>query len=112
MKGVYLIGYIEAKEEKPLKSVSKIRYTILKVCKFMKLNMVKENFHAFKNPYGITYCLILSQSHFIIHTWPEEFKIFFDVFTCNKQLNEEKLVRVLSKEFKGKVKEIRRIEHK
>ena len=112
MKGVYLIGYIETKEEKLLKSVSEIRYVILKVCEFMKLNIVKEKFHIFKNPYGITYCFILSQSHFIIHTWSEESKIFFDVFTCNKELSKEKLVNLLSNEFKGKVKDIRRIEHR
>ena len=112
MKGVYLIGYIETKEEKPLKSVSEIRYAILKVCELMKLNIVKEKFHVFKNTYGITYCFILSQSHFIIHTWPEECKIFFDIFTCSKELSEEKLVKVMSKEFKGELKDIRRIEHK
>ena len=112
MKGVYLVGYIETKEEKFLKSVNAIKGAVLKVCEVIGLKVVGESYHVFESPDGITYCFILSQSHFVLHTWPEEFKIFFDIFTCNKELNEEKCINTLSKEFKGIVKEIRRMEHK
>lgn len=112
MKGVYLIGYIETKEEQFLKSAKSIKNAVSKVSKFMGLNVVCEKYHVFKSPIGITYCFILSQSHFVVHTWPEDYKVFFDIFTCNKELDEKKCFALLSKEFKGEVKEARKVVYK
>jgi len=112
MKGLYLVGYIKTKEKRLLESASFIKKAVTRICKIINLKVVGEKYHIFKSPNGITYCFFLSQSHFVVHTWPEENKIFFDIFTCNKELNEEKIIDVLSKEFKGIVKDIRKIEHK
>lgn len=112
MQGVYLVGYIETKEDKLLKSVEAIKNAVLNVCKTIGLNVIGEKYHIFKSPNGITYCFILSQSHFVLHTWPEERKVFFDIFTCNKELNEKRCIGMLSREFKGKVKEIKRVEYR
>ena len=112
MKGVYILGYIETKEDKFLKSRYCIKNAVFKICRLIGLNIVEEKYHIFKHSNGITYCFILSQSHFIVHTWPEENKIFFDIFTCNKELKEKELTILLSKEFKGKVKETRKVGYK
>lgn len=112
MQGVFLFGYVETNDKKLLKSVSYIKTAVFKLCKTIGLNIVGEKFYAFDNPKGITYCFILSQSHFIIHTWPEESKIFFDLFTCGKKINDKMLIEIISKEFKGKVKKLRRVEYK
>lgn len=111
MKGVYIVGYIETKNDTLLKSVNVIKNAALSVCKALKLNVVGENYRVFKGSNGITYCFILSQSHFVIHTWPEECKIFFDIFTCNKKIDKEKCVDILSNEFKGNVKDIKMVEY-
>lgn len=112
MKGFYLLGYIETSDEKFLKSVDFVKKAVLNMCKLSGLNVVAENYHIFKGSSGFTYCFILSQSHFVIHTWPEKSRIFFDIFTCGKGVEQKKFVGVLSKEFNGTVKEIRKIEHK
>jgi len=112
MEGVYLVGYIETNEEKFLKSINSIKDAVLSVCEVIGLKVVGEKYHIFKGTQGITYCFILSQSHFVIHTWPEESKIFFDIFTCGKGINKEKCTKILSKEFKGIVKEIEKVEYK
>lgn len=112
MEGVYVIGYIETKEGKFLKSIDAIKSAVLSICKVIGLKVVGEEYYVFKSPGGITYCFILSQSHFVVHTWPEEQKIFFDIFTCNKELNENKCIEMLSKEFNGKVKEIKKVEYR
>ena len=108
MRGVYLFGYVKTKDAKVLKSVSTIKGSVLNICKIVGLNIIGESYHIFKKTGGITYCFILSQSHFVVHTWPEERKIFFDLFTCDKELDEKKCLDAISKEFKGKVKEIKR----
>ena len=112
MKGVYLIGYIKTSDIRILKSASLIKKSVLKVCRAMGFNVVGENYHLFKTHHGITYCFILSQSHFTVHTWPEESRIFFDIFACNASIDEKKCIEVLSKEFKGKAKEIKKAYYK
>lgn len=37
--------------------------------------------HQFE-PHGITFVYILSESHLVIHTWPEFNKIHIDLLTC------------------------------
>lgn len=112
MKGVYLFGYIESKEKKMLKSANFIKSAVLKICKAVKLKVVGTKYHIFKNTSGITYCFILSQSHFVVHTWPEENKIFFDIFTCNEDINGKKYIQLLAKELNGSPKEVKKVEYK
>ncbi|MBI3027718.1 S-adenosylmethionine decarboxylase [Candidatus Woesearchaeota archaeon] len=111
MRGVYIIGYIETRNKRLLISINAIKGAVVRVCKVIGLKIVGKKYHVFKSPKGITYCFILSQSHFVVHTWPEESKVFFDIFTCNEELNEKEYLSALSREFKGVIKELRRVEH-
>ena len=42
-------------------------------------------FHHF-SPYGISGVLIIEESHFHIHTWPEHKYASIDLYTCNPNL--------------------------
>ncbi len=56
----------------------------------LDLKVVKKLSHIFY-PKGITLAYILSESHFIIHTWPESSMVHIDLFTCSyRSLNEFK----------------------
>lgn len=106
----YLIGYIETKEKRFLESSAEIKKAVLNSCVKLGLKVVAKKSHIFSGLKGVTYCFILSQSHFVIHTWPEVNKIYFDIFTCNMDLDIEECKKILSKEFVGAVKGIRKIE--
>ncbi len=112
MKGSYILGFIEAKDKKTLETVEFLKKAVSRICKAIGLKIVGERYHVFKSPNGITYCFILSQSHFIIHTWPEESKLYFDIFTCNKEVDTKQCANALSKEFKGRIKDIKKIDYK
>ncbi|MBI2101604.1 S-adenosylmethionine decarboxylase [Candidatus Woesearchaeota archaeon] len=112
MEGTYLFGYVDTKEEGLLKSAGLIKKAVLGVCKSVGLNVVGEGLYTFPSPAGITYCFILSQSHFVVHTWPEECRVFFDLFTCNKGLDEKKCIKSISDEFNGEVKGVKRVEYR
>ncbi len=45
------------------------------------LTIVQKDFYKFI-PNGITYIFILSQSHLVIHTWPELNTYHFDLLSC------------------------------
>lgn len=47
-------------------------------------------------PHGITKVLVLSESHCVIHTYPEYASLSLDLFVCNAEINlQEVLQRVL-----------------
>lgn len=47
-----------------------------------KLKVVSQGKHEFTNN-GLTKCWILSQSHLIIHSWPENNALHIDLMTCS-----------------------------
>jgi spermidine synthase len=52
-----------------------------------KLTIVDETWHVFPDwdgqPGGITGTILLAESHFAIHTWPERRGVTLDVYVCN-----------------------------
>ncbi|QQG47852.1 MAG: S-adenosylmethionine decarboxylase [Candidatus Woesebacteria bacterium] len=53
------------------------------ISKILDITIVKKDFHKFE-PHGITYIFILSQSHLVIHTYPEYNLIHIDLLSCKK----------------------------
>lgn len=51
-------------------------------------------------PQGVTGVAILSESHMMIHTWPEHGYAAVDVFTCGYHTDPAKAVPVLRRYFK------------
>jgi len=108
MFGEYAIGSIEVINKEVFSSIEKLREIVLRVCKECSINVVGEKFHSFENPRGLTYCFILSQSHLVLHTWPEYSKIHFDIFSCDKNIDLEKSINLLAKYLNGKIKDIKK----
>jgi S-adenosylmethionine decarboxylase len=51
------------------------------IAKEVKATVLGETFHKFE-PQGVTGILLLAESHFSIHTWPEKQYAAIDFFTC------------------------------
>jgi S-adenosylmethionine decarboxylase len=54
----------------------------------LDLNVVKKMAHTF-HPAGTTLAYILSESHLLIHTWPELGTIHIDLVTCSYRSEKE-----------------------
>ena len=54
----------------------------------LDLNIVKKIQHNFY-PQGVTLVLILSESHLVVHTWPEFSTIHIDLITCSSREKDE-----------------------
>lgn len=52
-----------------------------------QLTVVNESGHQFK-PFGVTYVLVLAESHLSIHTYPENQTVYIDIFCCNPSFDE------------------------
>lgn len=66
----------------------------IQFCETVGLHVVGQSFYHFE-PQGLTFVLLLAESHLSIHTWPENGNVAFDIYTCNYQNdNSEKTKRV------------------
>lgn len=52
-------------------------------------------FHKF-NPQGISGVVVIAESHFAIHTWPEHRYAAIDIFTCGNTLDSETAIAYLA----------------
>jgi S-adenosylmethionine decarboxylase len=50
--------------------------------------IVKPVFHKF-SPHGVSGMVVVSESHFAIHTWPEYGYCALDIFTCGDLINNQ-----------------------
>jgi predicted methyltransferase len=53
----------------------------------LNLTVVSTSKHLFPSYGGLTKVYILSQSHLVVHTWPESSSLHFDLMTCSSSVN-------------------------
>lgn len=63
-----------------------------------KATVVAESFHEFK-PWGVSGAVIIQESHYTIHTWPEHGYAAVDLFYCGGTVHVDKAVDVLRARF-------------
>ena len=61
--------------------------------------VVAQSFHEFK-PYGVSGAVIIQESHYTIHTWPEHGYAAVDLFYCGGTVQVHKAVEVLQDRFR------------
>jgi S-adenosylmethionine decarboxylase len=62
---------------------------------------LKTSFHQFA-PQGVSGVIIIAESHFTIHTWPEFGYAALDIFTCGNTIDSQKALDFIEKELKVK----------
>jgi len=63
-----------------------------------KATVVDQSFHEFK-PYGVSGAVIIQESHYTIHTWPEHGYAAVDLFYCGGTVLVHRAVDVLKERF-------------
>lgn len=58
-------------------------------------------FHEF-SPHGVSGVILISESHFSIHTWPEYGYAAVDLFTCSESVDVQKAISILKKNLGAK----------
>ena len=81
-----------------LNSPEIVERALLDIVEALSLTLLSLNVHPF-SPIGVTGVAIVSESHVVIHTWPELEYAAVDVFTCGEQRNPEDAVPVLREYF-------------
>lgn len=67
----------------------KLEAVMTKAAELANATIVNTCFHHF-SPYGISGTIVIQESHFNIHTWPEHGFAAIDLFTCGESIDPEK----------------------
>ncbi len=79
--GKHIIAELFNCDEYHLNDLKKIEEVMMAAAQLSKATIIKPFFHQF-SPYGISGVIVIAESHFTIHTWPEYGYAAVDVFTC------------------------------
>jgi len=98
--GQHLILELYGCSAASLSSVAKVQETMLKAAHAADATIIDSIFHHFK-PYGVSGVVVIAESHFAIHTWPEHKYAAVDLFTCGAKTRPWEAFRVVKKLFKA-----------
>ncbi len=70
------------------------------IIKELGLTEVNRAFHQF-DPFGATGVIVLSESHFSAHTYPENASVYLDLFCCSKDFKPDKAKECIQRVFKA-----------
>ena len=106
--GTHILAELYGVDPKKLEKVRIVKPLMRKIISEAKFKSAGEKFHQFK-PKGVTGVIVLTESHFCIHTWPEKEMLAADIFTCGKEGNAKDGYKALCKYFKPKKKKMKLI---
>ncbi len=79
--GTHVIAELFNCDEYHINNLKKVEEVMMAAAELSKATIIKPFFHKF-SPYGISGVIVIAESHFTIHTWPEYGYAAVDVFTC------------------------------
>lgn len=82
-----------------INSVEFVESTLTKAVEISECKILNKYFHKF-SPQGVTGVICVCESHFSIHTWPENNYAAIDIFCCKENTN--KSIEYLCQKFKPK----------
>ena len=93
----HLVGYVSGVQFERISDIEPLMEKIVDTC---NLTVVNRAFHQFE-PFGVTGVLVLSESHFSVHTYPEDNIVYVDIFCCSADFDPEHAGRVILNTFNG-----------
>ena len=93
-----------------IKTYQSIENKLVQFAKMCNLTILFKIGYNFK-PYGFTRAYVLSESHIIFHSWPQNQYIIIDLLSCKKLMPSNKLRNIAQKVFKTNKVVARRIKY-
>ncbi len=84
-------------DPRALEDVGRIEKILLRAAKESKAKVVASSFHQFE-PFGVSGVIVIEESHYTIHTWPEYGYAAVDLFFCDPKVDVERAIEVIKEE--------------
>jgi len=98
--GNHLLVELYNCETNVINDVLRIEELLLEAVRVSGATTLNSTFHKF-SPHGVSGVVVISESHFSIHTWPEYGYCALDIFTCGDEIKSHLALEFLKKEFKA-----------
>lgn len=96
--GSHLLIEFYGCDPKSLEQEGVVRAAMVEAARESDASVVTDSFHEFK-PFGVSGAVIIQESHFTIHTWPEHGFAAVDLFYCST-IAVDRAVQTLKEHFK------------
>lgn len=91
-------------DHEALEKQATVGSAMLEAARASDATVVTDSFHEFK-PYGVSGAVIIQESHYTIHTWPEHGYAAVDLFYCGGTIHVDRAIEVLRERFQpGRIK--------
>ncbi|HET6644227.1 MAG TPA: adenosylmethionine decarboxylase [Fimbriimonadales bacterium] len=98
--GSHLLVELYGCDSASLEQEGYVRGAMVEAARRSNASVVTDSFHEFK-PYGVSGAVIIQESHFTIHTWPEHGYAAIDLFYCSNSVAVDEAVRILQEKFRA-----------
>ncbi len=85
-----------------LNDLGRLKRVMEKAVSVSGATALKTSFHQFA-PQGVSGVVIIAESHFTIHTWPEYGYAALDIFTCGHTIDSQKALDYIEMELDVKM---------
>ncbi len=92
----------------PLRHADPLREIMLDAARECGATVVGFAFHQFL-PEGASGTLLLAESHFSVHTWPEERYLAMDIFTCGTEMDAERAIEIVRRRVRAQRVEVQEL---
>jgi S-adenosylmethionine decarboxylase len=97
---MHLIGHLSGTI---ITDATDLEERMVRVARDCNLTVVSKAFHQFE-PQGTTGVLVLSESHFSAHTYPEHGLVYVDVFCCSPMFDPDVCAASLERHLGGEIR--------
>lgn len=88
------IDYYDCRRE-ALSNCAALEEAFVSAARVSGATVISASFHAFE-PQGISGVVIIAESHFTVHAWPEHDYAAVDIFSCGEHIDFKKAMDVLA----------------
>ena len=99
--GKHLIVELYGCSSSKINDLNHVEKVMVEAALAAKATIIEKKFHKFA-PHGISGVLVIAESHFAIHTWPEYGYCAVDIFTCGDLTDNPAALEILKAGFKCK----------
>ena len=86
---------------KALLDRDRVEKALLKAADDSGANIISSSFHKFE-PQGISGVVVIAESHFTVHAWPEHDYAAVDIFTCGNSIDLKLAINSMKDSFESK----------
>jgi S-adenosylmethionine decarboxylase len=99
--GTHLIIELYECHEELINNAQEVEEALIQAVEISGATMVQSVIHQF-NPHGISGVVVIEESHFTVHTWPEYGYCALDIFTCGDEIDYYSALQYLKTQFQAK----------